>query len=193
MNGSPGAPGSRPAPPSWSIFLVGLSGSGKSTVGPLLAERLSLPFIDTDAEIEAATGRTVAEIFDIEGEPTFRTLEHETIVRVAREGPAVVATGGGAPMDPRSQRAMREAGVVIWLDAPTPILADRLIAQGKRARPLLADDAQQTLERLRAARVAVYADLGSRVDTSASPDTVVARIVAVLDRDSPRDPAETSE
>ena len=166
--------------PSWSIFLIGLSGCGKSTVGRLLAERLALPFVDTDTEIEAACGRSVAEIFDIEGEPTFRALEHETIVRVAQEGPAVVATGGGAPMDPRSQRAMRDAGILVWLDAPTDVLADRLAAQGDHGRPLLADDAEGTLQRLRAARVGVYATLGPRVDAASAPEVVVEQVLALI-------------
>ncbi len=165
----------------WSIFLIGLSGSGKSTVGRILAERLGLPFVDTDAEIESASGRTVADIFDIEGEPTFRALEHETVTRVCREGPAVVATGGGAPMDPRSQRAMREGGIVFWLDAPTAVLTQRLSAQSVHRRPLLEEGMEESLERLRAARVSVYASLGSRVEAIASPEAVAEQILSALD------------
>jgi shikimate kinase len=167
-----------------------LSGSGKSTVGPLLAERLGLPFVDTDREIEEMSGRSVADIFAVEGEPTFRELEYETVVRVAREDSVVVATGGGAPMDPRSQRAMREAGIVIWLDATTPILADRLTAQGQHGRPLLADDAQQTLDRMRDARVSVYASLGHRVDASPAPTAIVDQIVALLQENATRNRSE---
>lgn len=162
------------------IVLIGLSGTGKSTVGRLLADRLGLPFIDTDDEIEHRCGRPIAEIFRTIGEAGFRSLECEAVAAAVAGGAAVVATGGGAPMDERNRRVMRGHGTVIWLDAPTEVIVDRIVGSGAEARPLLAGDAAEALERMRAIRAGIYEQLGVRIDASGTPGDVVERILAVL-------------
>lgn len=162
------------------IFLVGLSGSGKSTAGRLLSRRLQLPFIDLDTEIERRAGRSIETIFAEQGEPAFRQLESELIAEIAGRETAVVATGGGAPTDPQSRAVMRRSGSVVWLDAASPQLAERLDKQGV-ARPLLPGDPLDNLERLRAERQSAYADCGPRVDTgNKTPAEVVDAIVRSL-------------
>src|SRR5918997_3015704 len=94
-----------------SIVLVGLMGAGKSTVGRRLASRLDLPFKDADAEIEAAAGMSVADIFATHGEPYFRDGERRVIARLLQEGPSVLATGGGAFMNPETRAWIAGAGI----------------------------------------------------------------------------------
>ena len=168
MNSGPPGAATRP------VFLVGLSGSGKSTIGPLLADRLSVPFIDTDAEVERRAGRSVQEIFGSVGEAAFRDLERGALLETCAAGAAVIATGGGAPVDDASRRAMAEAGFVIWLDAQTDVLANRAGAGG---RPLLAGETVVALERLRNERLTAYAQSHLRVDTSARGPRDVADVI----------------
>lgn len=120
------------------LSLVGLRGTGKSTVGRVIAERLSLPFIDADAALEARAGRPVAEIF-AEGEPAFRDLESAVLKGITAGPPAVLATGGGAVLRPDNRQALRAFGKVVWLAARPETLADRLHndPSGLAARPSL--------------------------------------------------------
>lgn len=107
------------------IVLVGLSGSGKSTIGPRLARRLDLLFVDTDRSVVARAGKSIDEIFSEFGEPTFRAYEREA-VREAVAGPrAVISTGAGAPIDATSRAALWEGNAVVWLDAPIDVLTAR--------------------------------------------------------------------
>ncbi len=164
-----------------SIFLVGLMGAGKSTVGPRLAERLGRPFVDSDQEIERRTGRTIAEIFAGEGEPCFRELEREAIEAAAQEA-AVVALGGGAIAQPGALDRLRTRGLLVYLDAPIECLLERI---GEAvSRPLLSGlDAAGRADRLAElleARRPWYAAADHRVDASGSPDEVVERIVSLL-------------
>ncbi len=120
------------------IVLVGFMGCGKSTIGRLLAERLGWTFVDLDEEIERRSGKAIAEIFDREGEPKFRNLEHEALLeeqRLARHGRArVVAVGGGAFAEARNREALDVSGVSIWLECPVKTLWDRV--SGGSDRPL---------------------------------------------------------
>lgn len=160
------------------IFLVGLSGGGKSTVGPLVAHALGWTFVDSDREIEARNGRPVAVIFAEQGEPVFRTLEAATLVGLATCDRVVVACGGGAITDARSRAAL-ESGLVAWLRVPPAIAAARLSADpATEDRPLLAGGAQRRLEELLAARESLYARADVVVDAgSLSPDAAAAAIV----------------
>src|SRR5690606_5874667 len=118
-----------------TIWLVGAMGAGKSAVGPLLAARLGLPFVDLDAEVERAAGARIATIFAREGEPAFRARERAAIERVAGRT-AVVALGGGAIAQPGAARRLAETGTVVWLRARPETLAARI--GEARERPLLA-------------------------------------------------------
>ena len=120
------------------IVLVGFMGCGKSTVGRLLAGRLEWTFVDLDEEIERRSGVPIFQIFEREGEPKFRQMEHEALLEqlyLARQGRArVVALGGGAFADPRNQNALELEGISIWLDCPVEKLWQRV--SGDENRPL---------------------------------------------------------
>ncbi|TSJ41222.1 shikimate kinase [Fluviicola chungangensis] len=118
------------------IFLIGFMGSGKSTVGALLAERLKLPFIDSDKEIEKQQGKTINEIFAQSGEVAFRELEMEFLNRLKSQEPSVIAVGGGLPSIPRAIELMHESGLVIYLNTSLLTLIQRLKNE-KQDRPLL--------------------------------------------------------
>lgn len=117
------------------IALVGMMGSGKTSIGKRLATRLGLPFVDSDSEIETAAGMTITEIFDRHGEAYFREGERRVIARLLGEGPCVLATGGGAFMDARTREAITEAGISVWLRADTATLMQRIARRNNR--PLL--------------------------------------------------------
>jgi shikimate kinase/3-dehydroquinate synthase len=177
------------------VFLIGLSGAGKSSIGHLLAERLGVPFLDTDAEIERLAGQSVAAVFASRGEAAFRVLEREVVAAACALPAGVIATGGGAPVDPTSRAAMGVAGCVFWLDAPVEELATRLQAEADPNRPLLAGDLHASLRRLHRERGAIYAETGRRIDASgATPGQVVDRIMAILEGSDPvwvRTPSQT--
>src|SRR5215207_4888775 len=109
-----------------SLVLVGLMGAGKSTIGRRLAQRLGLPFLDADHEIEAAAGMTIPDIFSIYGEEYFRDGERRVIARLLQEGPLVLATGGGAFMSEEIRERIAELGVSIWLRADLDVLMRRV-------------------------------------------------------------------
>lgn len=160
------------------IFLVGLSGSGKSTVGPILAGRLGWEFADSDREVERAAGRPVTRIFAEDGEAKFRRLEAAALARLAALESAVIATGGGAPADEESRRTMG-SGFVVWLVASPERAAERLAGDSDtEERPLLAGDAVTRLTALLEARQALYQKADAAVDVDAlSPDLVASEIV----------------
>jgi shikimate kinase len=142
------------------IALIGLSGSGKSSVGRLLAERLDWPLLDTDVLIVRAAGCEIAEIFAEEGEARFRDMEAAAL-RGALDGPpAVVATGGGIVLRAENRALLHERAFVVWLDAPTATLLARLLAHDEQ-RPLLQGDTAARLEALRAARAALYGEVAN--------------------------------
>src|SRR5918997_6168821 len=108
-----------------SLVLVGLMGAGKSTVGRRLAQKLGLPFLDADQEIEAAAGMTIPDIFKNYGESYFRDGERRVIGRLLQEGPVVLATGGGAFMNEETRARIAERGISVWLRADLPVLMRR--------------------------------------------------------------------
>lgn len=160
--------------------------TGKSTVSRRLGDVLGRAVFDSDAMIEARTGRTVAQLWEEGGEPAFRRLETEVLDEaLAASPPAVVAAAGGVVLNPanraRLQRVSEDGGVVVWLRADPRVLAGR-VAPGDH-RPLLRDDPAATLARLAADRESLYAEVADRtVDVSAVPvDEVVAAILAEVD------------
>src|SRR6185437_1123830 len=159
------------------IFLVGLSGAGKSTVGRLLAGPLGWAFADSDEEIEERTERTVSEIFNSEGEAGFRAIEADALAGLAGREPLVVSTGGGAPTDEGSRAAIGR-GFVVWLAVSLAHAAERLAADPTTAaRPLLAGDTQARLTALLEARASVYQKADAAVDVdSLSPEQAAAEI-----------------
>ena len=132
-------------------------GVGKSTVGRRLAKRLGLPFVDSDDAIEDAAGYSAAEIYERFGEADFRDGERRLVARLIDGEVRVIATGGGAFVDPRTRQLLNERAITIWLDAPVAVLADRT---GRRdTRPLLrGGDRKETLERLAEQRQPSYAE-----------------------------------
>ena len=103
------------------IVLVGLMGAGKSTVGRRLAKRLGLPFVDSDAEIEDAAGASPAEVFERYGEKDFRDGERRLVARLVDGSVGVIATGGGAFVDPRTRELLNAKAITVWLDAPMSV------------------------------------------------------------------------
>jgi shikimate kinase len=139
------------------IALIGLSGSGKSTVGRLLAEQLGWSLCDVDALIEEQAGQRIPAIFASEGEAGFRTRESAALRAALSRGPCVVATGAGIVVREENRVLLRERALVVWLDAATDALLTRLRAHAEE-RPLLAgDDPAARLEAQREARAALYA------------------------------------
>jgi shikimate kinase len=140
------------------IVLVGPMGAGKTTVGRLLADLFRMPFIDMDHEIEAHTGAAVSLIFELEGESGFRRRESAMLADLSARKGIVLATGGGAILDPDNRRLLRERGFVIWLDADVDAQLARLARD--RQRPLLqAADRRERLEAMAAARNPLYAEI----------------------------------
>ena len=164
------------------VVLVGLMGAGKSTVGRRLARRLGIPFVDSDAEIEGAAGLSPAEVFERYGEQDFRDGERRLVARLVDEGKvSVIATGGGAFIDPRTRELLNERAITVWLDAPVEILTERTSRRDTRAQ-LRNGDPKATLERLASERRAAYqqAHLHIRSGSGAHKEVVDA-ILRALD------------
>jgi 3-dehydroquinate synthase len=171
------------------IFLIGLSGSGKSTTGRILARRLGWEFIDTDDEIEREAGRTVAELFAAEGEAAFRQRELRALERAAAREPVVVATGGGAPTIPAA-RPILGTGFVVWLAVSPAVAAQRILAApGGSERPLLAGDPRARLEALLQSRIDLYRGADAAVDCDDLTPEEQAEEIERLWHEWQRDPA----
>ena len=165
-----------------SVVLVGMMGAGKSSIGRRLAGRLNVPFIDADAEIEKAAGMSIPDIFARHGEADFRNGEARVIARLLEGGPQVLATGGGAVMNPDTRATIKAKGVSVWLAADLDVLLRR-INKRRHERPLLqsAADPAETLRALLAAREPVYAQADLTVQSREAPhDVIVSEIVAAL-------------
>ena len=159
-------------PAERSIVLVGLMGAGKSSVGRRLATRLGLPFTDADTEVEAAAGCTIEEIFERHGEQYFRDGERRVIARLLGGPRQVLATGGGAYMDPETRLRIRERGIAIWLKAEFDVLLKRV--KRRKDRPLLKNgDAEGTLRRLIDLRYPVYAEADITIESGDGPHELV--------------------
>lgn len=175
--------------PARPIVLVGLMGAGKTCVGRLLARRLDLAFADSDEEIVKAAAHSVADIFRIYGEPAFRDCERKVMKRLLREGPKVLASGGGAFIDAETRQEIRARATSVWLRAELDVLLARTI--GRPGRPLLeTGEPRAILEGLIAERYPVYAKADIVVETTNEEKTVtVERIVGALAAVQPNDTA----
>jgi shikimate kinase len=164
-----------------SLVLVGLMGAGKSTVGRRLAARLGMKFRDADNEIEAAAGMSIPDIFANYGEAHFRDGERRVIDRLLHEEPMVLATGGGAYMDPATRAAIANSAVSVWLRADLETLMRRVRKRGNR--PLLQNpDPEATMRHLIDTRYPVYALADLCVESREGPHAkVVEAIIAALD------------
>jgi shikimate kinase len=165
-----------------AIVLVGMMGSGKSSVGRRLATRLGLPFVDADTEIETAAQMTIPEIFAQRGEAEFREGERRVIGRVlTTRAPLVLATGGGAFMNAETRERVKGLGVSVWLKAEPDVLMRRV--RKRSNRPLLQTaDPEATLRRMLAEREPVYALADITIQSRDEPhEVVVGDTVAALD------------
>jgi len=163
------------------VVLVGLMGVGKSTVGRRLARRLGLDFVDSDAAIEDASGYSAAEVFERFGEQDFRDGERRLVARLIDGAVKVIATGGGAYVDPRTRELLNERAITVWLDAPVEVLVDRTARRD--TRPLLKNgDPKATLERLAEQRGPAYAEAHIRVTSGdGAHNDVVEAIISAVD------------
>jgi shikimate kinase len=157
-----------------SVVLVGMMGAGKSSIGRRLAARLAVPFVDADAEIEAAASMTIPEIFAKHGEPYFRAGEARVIARLLEGGPQVLATGGGAIMDARTRELIASKGISVWLKADVEVLMRRTKRRGER--PLV-----DQLKTLLPQREPFYALSDLTIQSREEPhDAIVDELVAGL-------------
>jgi len=157
-----------------SVVLVGMMGAGKSSIGRRLASRLGVPFVDADTEIESAAGMTIPEIFEKHGEPYFRAGEARVIARLLDQGPQVLATGGGAVMDPHTSELIRAKGISVWLKADLDVLLKR--TKRRNDRPLA-----DRIKDLMPEREPIYALSDIVVQSRDEPhETIVDEIIAAL-------------
>lgn len=165
-----------------SIVFVGLMGAGKTAIGRKLATMLSLPFMDSDHEIESVSRMTVPELFERYGESEFRALEQRVILRLLENGPQVLSTGGGAFMNAQTREGIAAHGVSVWLKADLDLLMDRV--SKKQNRPLLkSPDPRGVLERLMGERYPVYATSDVTVPTRDDrKEIIAAEVLAALCR-----------
>jgi len=166
--------------PDRPIILTGFMGTGKSSVGRVLAGLLGWAFIDLDEVIVSESGKSINEIFATQGEPYFRSVESDCLERVLNSGVAVVASGGGVVISGSNRKLMRDKGFVVNLVAPLPVLLSRL--SGANDRPLIAvDDSVKRVEKLMEERKHFYDDADIRIDTgNKSVEDVAAEILRIL-------------
>ncbi len=164
-----------------TVVLVGMMGAGKTTVGQALAKRLSVPFMDSDAEIVSAAGMSISEIFARDGEAFFRARESEVIARLLDGSPGVLSTGGGAFLSDENRKMIHERGVSVLLDAELNLLWNRV--KHRDTRPLLrTDDPRATLATYYEQRVPVYqrADLAVKAEPEYAISDMVDKVVDAL-------------
>jgi shikimate kinase len=163
-----------------TIVMVGMMGAGKSSIGRRLASRLGMAFADADSEIEQAANATIPEIFEEHGEAYFRDGERRVIRRLLDGKPKVLATGGGAFIQPETRAAIQAAGISIWLKADRDLLLARV--KRRNNRPLLQDgDPAEIIEKLIAERYPVYAEAAIHIQSrDIAHDAVIDDILAAL-------------
>jgi shikimate kinase len=164
------------------IVLVGMMGVGKSTVGRKLAQVLGLPFVDADDAIVEAAKMSIADMFDRHGEANFRDGERRVIARLLDGGPRVIATGGGAFVQPDTRALIQQRGLAVWLDCDVDTLVERVSRNTKR--PLLrGGDVREIVTRMKAEREPAYAQAPIKVQSISAPYGVtVNRIIEALEQ-----------
>lgn len=171
------------------LYLIGARGSGKSSVGAVVAARLGRPFFDADTVLEADAGMSIRDIFAAEGEGGFRDRESATLRKLAGGSPAVIATGGGVILRAENREVVRTTGTVVWLNAPAELLWNRISFDPTTAarRPNLAGGGLDEVKGLLAVREPLYAATAHAVvDASRSPEEVAEAILTtVAERSSP--------
>lgn len=169
-----------------NIILTGFMGTGKSTVGRLVADKLKIPFFDVDDTIKRQTGRSISQLFQDKGEAAFRALESATIQELSMQEKAVIATGGGALMNAQNRDFLERNGILVCLTARTGTLLERL--KDDLTRPLLTGESmQERIDRLMQERQAVYAMCPVQVLTD---DKTIAQVAQdVIEKITPRWPA----
>jgi shikimate kinase len=164
-----------------SLYLIGMMGSGKTTIGTLLADRLSYQFFDTDQLIEQITQQSVSQIFAASGEPVFRQIETQVLGEVSSYMRKVISTGGGVVTTPENWGHLRN-GVIIWLDVPIEVLTSRL--ESDTTRPILqsATDLETKLTSLLETRSTLYsqADLRIAIGADETPEIICDRVLEVI-------------
>ncbi|HVK91624.1 MAG TPA: shikimate kinase [Mycoplana sp.] len=165
---------------SRNLVLIGLMGAGKSAIGRLVAQALSVPFIDSDHEIERVSRMSVSDLFARYGEDEFRALEARVMKRLLRSGPRVVSTGGGAYINERTRRHIKRGGLTVWLKADLDVLWERV--NKRDTRPLLkTENPMQTLENLMNARYPIYAEADLTVHSrDVRKEEVVEDVLAAI-------------
>lgn len=181
--------------PDDHIYLVGMMGAGKTTVGTILARRLGRPLFDSDQQVELATGRTVPEIFAGDGEAAFRLEEKRALAAAAASpSPTIVAVAGGAVLDPANRGLLERSGTVVWLRA-RPDTTGARVGDGS-GRPLLGDDPPAAMARLDAERRPLYEEVADHVvdvDDKTPEEVADAVLVAVGAVDAPTAAAGPAE
>ena len=171
------------------VVLVGLMGVGKSTVGRRLAKRLGVSFVDSDSAIEDASGLPAAEVFERYGERDFRDGERRLVARLMDGEVRVIATGGGAYVDPRTRELLNKRAITVWLDAPVDILAERTSRRDTRVQ-LRTGDPKAVLERLSRERRPSYEEAHIHVKSGdGAHRDVVDAIISELESYLGREPA----
>ena len=161
------------------VFIVGFMGAGKSTVGPLVAEGLSLPFVDLDQRIAEGAGKPIAAVFEEDGEDSFRRAESAELAKVLSGPASVVACGGGIVLDPVNRVLMAAGGVVVYLAVSDEAALERV--GGGRGRPVLGDDPRRAVRELMEARRGLYESAADvAVDTTDADPAEVAECVLGL-------------
>jgi shikimate kinase len=164
-----------------TVAMVGMMGAGKTAVGTAVARILNVPFLDSDEEIVRAANRSIAEIFERDGEPFFRARESEVLARLLRGDPCILSTGGGAFLAESNRRVISEVGVAVWLRADLDLLWNRV--RHKTTRPLLRTaNPRESLRTLYEARVPLYglADVVVDAEAQLSVDEMAGRVIDAL-------------
>jgi shikimate kinase len=168
-----------------NLYLIGYRGTGKTTVAAALAEKLGRPWFDADVEIERRAGKSIREVFTIDGEPAFRDWESAVIADLSSQTKIIISVGGGAVIRPQNREVMKASGYVVWLQALPETILERMVADpttGDRRPNLTTLGGLAEIEALLAERTPLYAQCADiTVDTEGkSPEAIAEEIVAVL-------------